>query len=98
MSVTRKGEDSVFQTRSATYVFVAVGAGQVQSGAAVVVLHLGAGFVVQQQQLRGEEKACEHPPSADTPLLRKGGRGAPGEAACFRLDLIHLRYSHSHPP
>lgn len=41
-----------------TYVFVAVGAGQVQRGVAVVVLHFGAGFVVQQQQLpkeRGEQ-------------------------------------------
>lgn len=36
---------------STTYIFVPVGAGQVERCVAVVVLHLGAGFVVQQQQL-----------------------------------------------
>lgn len=36
-----------------------VGAGQVQRGVAVVVLHLRAGLVVQQQQLRGEKTAAE---------------------------------------
>lgn len=36
-----------------------VGAGQMQRGVAVVVLHLRAGLVVQQQQLRGEKTAAE---------------------------------------
>lgn len=36
-----------------------VGAGQVQRGVAVVVLHLRAGLVVQQQQLRREKTAAE---------------------------------------
>lgn len=37
-----------------THVSVAVAAGQVQGRVAVVVLHVSAGFVVQQQQLREE--------------------------------------------
>lgn len=37
-----------------THVSVAVAAGQVQGRVAVVVLHVRAGFVVQQQQLREE--------------------------------------------
>ena len=51
-----KGESSRPQNSKRTYVFVAVCAGQVQRSVAVVVLHLGVGFVVQQQQLPKERE------------------------------------------
>lgn len=45
------------RTASTTYVFVAMSAGQVESGVAIIVLHISIGLVVQQQQLaKGRRK------------------------------------------
>lgn len=53
----RRGRTAPPGAGSATYVLVAVGAGQVERRVAVVVLHVGAGLVVQQQQLPKERRA-----------------------------------------
>lgn len=57
----RSGELGHPGHRGTTYVFVAVGASQVERRVAVVVLHLGAGFIVQEQQLPREESVQVRP-------------------------------------
>lgn len=65
-----------------THVSVAVAAGQVQGRVAAVVLHVRAGFVVQQQQLRegrGKQVSSStgqgqaRPPPEAPPKVPRGG-------------------------
>ena len=100
LSPSGKGESSCPQNSKRTYVFVAVCAGQVQRSVAVVVLHLGVGFVVQQQQLpkerekRGNEcqqawqRRCTLPWERG---LESHGVGR-GELLVSIFNLIYLRY------